>query len=177
MKSILCLLKGIPEFARARIESLQLINPFPHSNAFTFLRNDIGIIGRCQEFRKFDQQTPTAMTLAGKSVYYFGFYLLGLGLILTAVPNLLLSTFQLPETNEVWIRVVGVIVFNIGLYYVFMAPQNNTTFLMLSVFTRAAILLWFIVFAVIGWAPYTLVLFGLVDAAGAVWTYTSLKKS
>ncbi|HMR58389.1 MAG TPA: hypothetical protein PLM56_07195 [Cyclobacteriaceae bacterium] len=117
------------------------------------------------------------MTLAGKSVYYFGFYLLGLGLILTAVPNLLLSTFQLPETNEVWIRVVGVIVFNIGLYYVFMAPQNNTTFLMLSVFTRAAILLWFIVFAVIGWAPYTLVLFGLVDAAGAVWTYTSLKKS
>ena len=117
------------------------------------------------------------MTPAGKSVYYFGFYLLGLGLVLTAVPNLLLSTFQLPETNEVWIRVVGVIVFNIGLYYVFMAPQNNTTFLMLSVFTRLAILLWFIVFAVIGWAPYTLVLFGLVDAAGAVWTYTSLKKT
>lgn len=116
------------------------------------------------------------MTSAGKSVYYFGFYLLGLGLILTGFPNLLLSTFQLPETNEVWIRVVGVIVFNIGLYYVFMAPQNNTTFLMLSVFTRLAILLWFIVFAAIGWAPYTLILFGLADAAGAVWTYASLKK-
>lgn len=116
------------------------------------------------------------MTPAGKSIYYFGFYLLGLGLILTAVPNFLLSTFQLPETNEVWIRVVGVIVFNIGLYYVFMAPQNNNTFLMLSVFTRLAILLWFIVFAVIGWAPYTLILFGLVDAGGAVWTYASLRK-
>jgi len=117
------------------------------------------------------------MTPAGKSIYYFGFYLLILGMALTVMPNFLLSTFQLPETNEVWIRVIGVIVFNIGLYYIFMASQNNGIFLMLSVYTRFAILFWFVAFAVVGWAPYNLILFGLVDAAGAAWTYVSVKKS
>lgn len=58
------------------------------------------------------------MNAAAKSVYYFGFYLLLLGITLITYPNLLLSTFGQPETAEVWIRVVGVIVFNIGLYYI-----------------------------------------------------------
>lgn len=116
------------------------------------------------------------MTPAGKSVYYFGFYLLILGATLTGFPNVLLSTFQLPETNEVWIRVVGMLVFNIGLYYVFMAPTNSTLFYTLSVYTRASILGWFVVFVLIGWAPASLILFGVVDMAGAVWTFVAMRK-
>jgi len=115
------------------------------------------------------------MTPAGKSVYYFGFYLIFLGIIITGFPNLLLSTFQLPETNEIWIRVVGVLVFNIGLYYVFMAPTNNTLFYTLSVYTRASILVWFIVFVLIGWAPAPLILFGVADMAGALWTFFAMR--
>jgi hypothetical protein len=116
------------------------------------------------------------MTPAGKSVYYFGFYLLILGATLTGFPNVLLSTFQLPETNEVWIHVIGVLVFNIGLYYIFMAPTNSTLFYTLSVYTRAAVLGWFIVFVLIGWAPAPLILFGLADMAGAVWTFVAMRK-
>lgn len=116
------------------------------------------------------------MTTAGKSVYYFGFYLLILGAALTGFPNLLLSTFQFPETNEIWIRVVGVLVFNIGLYYVFMAPSNSTLFYSISVYTRASILLWFIVFVLLGWAPYPLILFGAVDMVGALWTFVAMKR-
>ncbi len=116
------------------------------------------------------------MTNAGKSVYYFGFYLLILGVTLTGFPNMLLSTFQLPETNEVWIRVVGILVFNIGLYYVFMAPTNSSLFYTLTVYTRASILLWFIIFVLIGWAPATLILFGMADIAGAAWTYMAMRK-
>ncbi len=115
------------------------------------------------------------MTSAGKSIYYFGFYLLILGITLTVVPNILLSTFLLPETSEVWIRVVGIIVFNIGLYYIFMAPANQVLFYTLTIYTRVLILLWFIVFVLMGWAPTPLIMFGLVDAAGAVWTYTALR--
>ena len=115
------------------------------------------------------------MTPAGKSVYYFGFYLMILGITLTSFPNALLSTFQLPETNEVWIRVIGVLVFNIGLYYVFMAPTNNALFYTLSIYTRALILGWFIVFVLIGWAPATLIAFGLADAAGALWTFLAMR--
>ncbi len=116
------------------------------------------------------------MTPASKSLYYFGFYLLITGITLTIFPNALLSMLQIAETSEVWIHVLGAVVFGIGLYYVFMAPSNNILFLTLSVYTRAAILVWFTVFVLIGWAPVQLILFGLLDAAGAAWTYTALKK-
>lgn len=116
------------------------------------------------------------MNSAAKSVYYFGFYLLILSAALTVFPNLLLSTFMLPETNEVWIRVVGVLVFNIGILYVVMAPTNQNLFLTATVYLRAAILLWFIVFVLIEWAPAMLIMFGVVDFAGALWTYLELKK-
>jgi hypothetical protein len=116
------------------------------------------------------------MSAAAKSVYFFGFYLLLLSAVLTAFPNLLLSTFQLPETNEVWIRVVGVLVFSLGIYYVFMAQTNNTMFLSLSVYIRVSILIWFIAFVVIGWAPTMLIMFGAIDFIAALWTYVELKK-
>ena len=47
------------------------------------------------------------MTPAAKSVYYFGFYLYLVGATLIFIPNFLLKTMGIPETNEVWIRVVG----------------------------------------------------------------------
>ncbi len=116
------------------------------------------------------------MNSAAKSVYYFGFYLLILSAALTVFPNLLLSTFMLPETNEVWIRLVGVLVFNIGILYVVMAPTNHNLFLTVTVYLRVSILIWFIAFVVIGWAPTMLIMFGVVDFAGALWTYLELKK-
>ncbi len=117
------------------------------------------------------------MTSASKSLYYFGLYLLILGITLTVFPNVLLSLFQIAETNEVWIHVLGTVVFGIGLYYVLMAPSNNTLFLTISIYVRASILLWFIAFVLIGWAPVQLILFGLADAAGALWTYVALKSN
>ena len=116
------------------------------------------------------------MNAASKSVYYFGFYLLLLSATLTVSPNTLLSLFQMPETNEVWIRIAGVLVFNIGILYIVMAQSNHNLFLTLTVYLRASVPLWFIAFVLIGWAPATLILFGIVDFAGALWTYLNLKK-
>ncbi len=116
------------------------------------------------------------MTASSRSVYYFGYYLLILGITLTVMPNFLLGTFQIAETNEIWIRVLGAIVFNIGLYYIFMAPTNHVLFLTLSVYTRMLVLFWFVVFVMLGWAPVQLILFGLVDGAGAMWTYLAIRK-
>ena len=64
----------------------------------------------------------------------------------------------------------------LGLYYVFMASFNNPLFLTLTIYTRAAVLLWFVIFVVVGWAPAVLILFGVVDMAGATWTYLAMKK-
>ena len=116
------------------------------------------------------------MTNAAKSVYYFGFYLLILGLTLVFLPNLLLSMFRMVPTNEVWIRVVGALVFNIGLYYVLTAPTNNETFIKTTVYTRVLVIVWFTLFVGLGWTTPTLLLFGGADLLGAIWTWSALKK-
>jgi hypothetical protein len=129
-----------------------------------------------QKTNRLNNLIPYPMNSAAKSVYYFGFYLLILSVALTAFPNVLLNTFQMPETTEVWIRVVGVLVFSLGIYYVFMAQTNNTMFLTITVFIRTSILLWFIVFVLISWAEPMLIMFGIIDALGALWTYLELRK-
>ena len=117
------------------------------------------------------------MTSAAKSVYYFGFYLLLTGITLTVFPNMLLSLVQIAPTTELWIHVLGAVVFNMGVLYVLMARTNNPLFLTLTVWLRTAILVWFVIFVVIDWAPWQLVLFGLVDFGGACWTYIGLRKA
>lgn len=41
--------------------------------------------------------------------------LLGAGLLL--IPNMILSVFQIEETEEVWIRIVGLLLLGYGAYY------------------------------------------------------------
>lgn len=116
------------------------------------------------------------MSAAAKSVYYFGFYLYAIGLGLIFIPNLFLSTFQLPETNEVWIRVVGILAFLIGFYYHHMGKANFKSFYMLTVIARSVVFLTFLCFVVLKFASPMLAGFGVVDLLGAAWTYMALKK-
>ncbi len=117
------------------------------------------------------------MNPAARSLYYFGFYLMATGITLTVIPNVLLSLFGMPETSEIWIRVLGSVVFTLGLGYVVMAPTNHRLFLTFSVYARTYVFVMFTTFVVMGWAPWQLILFGVVDLAGAAWTYAGLKKS
>ena len=116
------------------------------------------------------------MTKAAKSVYYFGFYLFVLGITLVVAPNMLLSMFGFEPTTEVWIRVLGSVVFGIGIYYTVTAPSNNETFFKATIYSRVSILVWFVLFVLIGWAKPNLILFGGVDALGALWTWSALRK-
>jgi hypothetical protein len=115
------------------------------------------------------------MTAASKSLYFFAIYLLVLGLTLVIFPNNLLSLFFMPETNEPWIRVVGMLVFCLGIYYYFMAPTNNVLFLTLSVYLRASVMIWLTVFVLLDWVSPMIILFGIVDLLAAGWTYFLLK--
>ncbi len=116
------------------------------------------------------------MTAAAKSVFYFGFYLYATGLALIFIPNQFLTTFQLPETNEVWIRVVGVLVVLIGFYYHQMGKQNYAAFYPLTVIARTAVCVAFISFALLKFVSPMIIPFGVVDLLGAIWTSMALKK-
>jgi hypothetical protein len=108
-------------------------------------------------------------------VFVFSIYLFVLGFVLLVMPNQPLSLFRLAETNEVWVRVVGMLVLILGLYYSTAARHELIPFLRATVIARFAVLLFFIAFVLLDFAPPVLVLFGVVDAAAAAWTGMALR--
>ncbi len=121
--------------------------------------------------------TRLALSRAAQSVGFFGIYLLSLGALLIVAPNLLLGLFQMVPTGEVWIRVVGMLVLFLGTFYVLAALGEVRQFFGWTVPVRACVLLFFIGFVLSGHAPATLLLFGVVDLAGAGWTAVALHRS
>jgi len=115
------------------------------------------------------------MSKAAFSLFVFSIYLFVMGFVLVVMPNHILSLFQLPETNEVWIRVVGMLILILGLYYSTAARNELTPFFRATVYARSAVLLFFVAFVLLGFAPPVLILFGLIDAAAAVWTGLALR--
>lgn len=116
------------------------------------------------------------MTAAAKSVYYFSFYLLIMSIALLCIPNVLLTTFGMPTTDEVWIRVVGLLAGLLAVYYFISAKHNYIYFIKATVFTRIAVIVCFTIFVLLKLAHPMLIVFGTIDLLGAFWTYTSLKK-
>ena len=117
------------------------------------------------------------MTPAAKSIHYFSFYLILMSLTLMLAPNILLTTVGMPETAEVWIRVVGLLAGVLGVYYFITAKYNYVQLIKATVFTRIGVILFFTLFVLLQYAHPMLIGFGLIDLAGAIWTYTALKKS
>lgn len=109
------------------------------------------------------------------SVQVFGIYLVVLAVTLTVAPNMLLEVFGIAAAREPWIRVLGVVVFVLGAYYVVAARRELMPFIRATVWGRMVVLLAFAGLVVLKLAPWQLVLFGLVDAAGAAWTALVLR--
>ena len=114
---------------------------------------------------------------AQRSVVVFGVYLLALALVLLAVPNVLLAIFGIPSTQEVWIRVVGMLVGFLGYYYVRHGAGAVRSFLELTIQVRLSVPAFFLGFVVLAGAPWQLLLFAVFDILGAGWTWWSLRAS
>ena len=88
------------------------------------------------------------MSKAALSMFVFGIYVILLGIILMVVPNALLAIFGLPATTEVWVRVVGMLVFLIGYYYI-RASRNEKemiSFYRWTVHARSSVIIFLIIF-------------------------------
>jgi hypothetical protein len=115
------------------------------------------------------------MSKSAFSLRVFSIYMFALGAVLVAAPNLLLSFFDVPETHEVWIRVVGMLVLILG-YLDFMASRNElVAYFHWTVPARLSVPAFFVAFVALGLAPPILVLFGAIDGAAAIWTAVCLR--
>lgn len=113
------------------------------------------------------------MSRSALSAKVFAVYLFVIGPLLAVAPNLLLSLFGFAPATEVWVRVVGVIVFNLGVYV--WVSAANRAFLQASVFTRLLTFAALTAFGLLGLSSPMIILFGVIDLCGGVWTYAALK--
>ncbi len=115
------------------------------------------------------------MNTAAKSIFVFGIYLAGLGIILITTPNVLLTTVGFAPTNEVWVRVIGVLILFFAYYFIRAAHKNLIDFFRWSVHVRASLIFFFVAFVLLGLASPSLILFGVGDLLGAIWTGLALQ--
>jgi len=117
------------------------------------------------------------MSTSAKSMLVYGIYYLGAGAILLIIPNVFLGMLGLPHTNEVWIRVIGMLLFLLSLYYILGARNELRVFFKWTVYTRGSVSLFFVAFVLLGFVKPVLILLGVIDLAGAIWTALALKSS
>lgn len=86
------------------------------------------------------------MSPTAKSIFYYSFYMFGMGLGLFLVPNLILGLLCFAPTTDIWIRMLGRLSFCTVLLVIFVP------------------------------APPTLALVGSVDLVGAIWTGWTLRR-
>ncbi len=114
------------------------------------------------------------MSTSAISILVFGIYIIVVGTGFLFIPNTVLPLFKFPKTNEPWIRIMGLIVAILGFYYIVAAQNELTPFFWATVIGRFAILIGFILLVVTKKAQPMLIGFGVVEAAGGLWTLLTL---
>ncbi len=115
------------------------------------------------------------MSLGARSLAAWAGYVLILGVVLLLFPNVLLSLFQIEETSEVWIRIVGVLLIALAPYYWIAARDEFQPMIEASVWVRWAAALALVVLA-FATGPWQLVLFASFDFLGGLWTFMATRK-
>lgn len=108
------------------------------------------------------------------SLFVWGWYLSILGVGLLIWPNTVLTLFRLPETDEVWIRVVAMLVLILAHFSFSAARTRNAEYMRWSVQGRLAVPLFVAAFVMADWVSSAMIPLGLVDLAGALWTHWAL---
>lgn len=100
-----------------------------------------------------------------------------LGFSIIFFPNALLGFFRMELSADVWIRVLGVVLFVVALYYGSAALQRYVPVYKMSVWGRMLVGVTMCLYAYLGLGEPQLYLFAFMDLAVPLWTYLSLKKA
>lgn len=106
-----------------------------------------------------------------------GWYALLGGLSFLVFPDFVASVLGFPPPTEVWMRVFGLEVAVLGFFYITAArnelvPYFKASIIGRTVFTFVLILLW-----VFGVAKWNVILVGVVDLFGSLWTGMALRSA
>ena len=114
------------------------------------------------------------MSAAALSIFVFAIYLIVMGTGFYIIPNAILPIFKFPKTDEPWIRALGMVILILGFYYIIAAQNELSSFFWATIVGRFGVLILLSALVISKKAKPTIILFGIIDAAGGVWTLLSL---
>lgn len=116
------------------------------------------------------------MSKSARSVLIYGVYLALNGLLLLLAPNVLLTSLGLEPTSEVWIRLAGILLMAVSVYYFIGARQELTAIMKATAFIRLSIVFFFSAFVLLDMVAWRIIIISVVDFLGGAWTFLMLKR-
>jgi hypothetical protein len=110
-----------------------------------------------------------------RSLYGQLIYVILSGLQLLFIPNVLLGIFGFDLTNEIWIRVMGLLVLVLSFYYYAIAHHGNDKIVMATVVGRLLFCAGLVMFVVLGLAKTPLIGFAVLETGLALWSWQEIK--
>lgn len=116
-------------------------------------------------------QKKSYLSLTVQAIYVF---ITALQLIF--IPNTLLGMFGFEPTNEIWIKVFGVVLLSLGVVYYGIIKYGNDEVVTFTIWSRILVGVGFTLLAITGVAPMMLILFAGIDVVTAIWSWFEVKK-
>lgn len=108
------------------------------------------------------------------SMMVFGIYLVVVAAGFLFMPNAILPILKMPKTEEQWIRVMAVVIGVLAYYYIVAALNDLTPLFWATVYGRFGVFVCFLGLVIAKKAKPPLILFGVIDALGGLWTLLTL---
>lgn len=115
------------------------------------------------------------MTKPGATLFYFGWYVIIMGILFLSIPASFVAANQLPPIPDNWARVIGLLSLVIGTYDILCGRYDIRLFIQWSVYVRFGFALGILVLVLTSQMPSMALILGCIDAGAAVWTLWAIK--
>lgn len=115
------------------------------------------------------------MSKAAVSVFCFGLYLAGGGLVLVLVPEQLCRVLGIDDPDGPWVRITGMFFLLFAYYCLRAALEEERRFMHWSLRTRPTTIFFLAGLVAFELAPPVILVFGVFDVAATLWTALALR--
>lgn len=98
------------------------------------------------------------------------------GSVLLLIPNIIFDVLGIAPTAEPWVRILGLLVLALSIYYYFIARHGNPPIAKATVYTRLFFCIGLILFVSMRFVPITLILLPLTELGLTFWTWREISK-
>lgn len=109
-----------------------------------------------------------------RSLRVWSWYVLAVGTGLLLIPNVVFDVLGIHNTDEVWIRVAGLVAIALGIVYAGTVRAGQLAIVRASVPARAVAVVGFVALWITG-GPWQLLIFAALDLTGATWSWNTLR--